>query len=499
MLHCYTCLGFTDLFHYFLCTAIDVLSLHATVFVILQDNYEVNRSDAWEIPQQITTKEIKTATEALPTEIFSIETQGLNSQIEEAKKDIAEKAKKYGTEIVEYAAQEIRRCKESTLNYIEDDVEANTAETWKRRIEILQNAVEDIQQAYNDSLSFVIDGLQNYKKETLTNIEEDAVKQIEKTLDTLAEKVNNVTMEDLVHLIEQPLNQILKDTRQHAVQPLDTLIGKLIEYLKSLDNKIKEELAKEISNEELRYKEKLMKILEEKIPKHFIEGLELFHDELEKREEEAVEHFNREAVQRCEEEVNRLVQEVPYSVDDRTDESEDQGRENVPEKWRVKVEKCIMEEMHRKVKAMRKRVKEKTEEIQTEALHFLSHEVERREDVSLQKKLIEMDPITAEIIQKLKERSRYTERKYKKLFKEANKYIENVNERVREHAVKRVADMVALIVQETLRSALKSPAGSEQNSTMESSPKWVTEALFSLLKSFQPKQVSRVSYLELAG
>ena len=58
--------------------------------------------------------------------------------------------------------------------------------------------------------------------------------------------------------------------------------------------------------------------------------------------------------------------------------------------------------------------------------------------------------------------------------------------------MKRVTEMVALIVQETLRSALKSPAGSEKKSTTEASPKWVTEALLSLLKSFQTKQVSHL-------
>ena len=155
--------------------------LPLTFCVILQDSYDVNRPDAWEIPQQITTKEIKMTTEAPPTKISSIETQGLTGHIEEAKKDIAEKAKKYGTEILEYAAQEIRRCKESTMNYIEDSVEAITAETLKRRIELLRDLAENIRHAIDDDLSFIIDGLQNYKKETLTNIEEEALKQIEKS------------------------------------------------------------------------------------------------------------------------------------------------------------------------------------------------------------------------------------------------------------------------------------------------------------------------------
>ena len=255
---------------------------------------------------------------------------------------------------------------------------------------------------------------------------------------------------------------------------------------------------KEAFIEKLRCEVKLMKLLEEKVPKHFREGLKLFHDELKRREEEAVEHLNREAVQRGEETMNRLVQEVADSVDNRTDESEDQGPESFREKWRVEVEQFIMEEVQRKVKTMRKRVKEETQEIAEEAGRLLLHEVERQESVSWQKRAIELRTLTEEIGQPTKERCQYIDKKCEKLFKEANEYLENVNERVREHAVKRVVDMVTFIVQETLRSALKSPAGCEQKPTMEA-PKWATEALFSLLKSFQPKQVSSVSYLELAG
>ena len=292
--------------------------------------------------------------------------------------------------------------------------------------------------------------------------------------------------------------KFLKNTREHAVHALDLLEGKRIDYRDFLRNKIEEELIKGGTNEQLRYKE-LIKLIKEKSPKIFVEGVKLFHDQLKKREEEAVEYLNRETVQRCEKAVNRLIEEVAHSVDDRTDESEDQGLESVREKWRVEVEKIIMEVMQRNVKALKNRVKDETQKIEEEAIRLLSHEIIRRKDGSWQRRFIELDPIEKDIIQQLEERIQYTERKCEKLFKEAYEYLENVNERVREHAVKRVTEMVALIVQETLRSALKYSVRSEQKPTMEASPKWATEALFFLMKSFQTKQVSRVSYLELAG
>ena len=352
---------------------------HCMLFVILQDSYEVNRPDAWEMPQQITTKEIKTTTEALPTEIFSVETQGLTNQIEAAKKkEIAETAKKCETEIVEYVAQEIQRCEKSTLNCGELKVETITAETLKRRIEIIKNSTENVRQGLTDQLRLVKEGLGNYMNETLRNIEQEALKQVEKTVNKIPEKANNVTMEDLVHSIEHPLNQILKDSRKHAMDRLNMIDKELSEYLKFLSNNQMSDNCKKAQNEKQRYQEEIRKLLEEEIPRHFRECLNTFHDELKKQEERAVEHLNGEAIERSEEAVNKLIQRVVVSAGNGTERSEDQGREGFRQKWREEVAKRIMEEMVRNAKTMKNRIKEETQKIQERAMNLLSHETKNR-------------------------------------------------------------------------------------------------------------------------
>ena len=249
---------------------------------------------------------------------FPIETGELTSQIEEAKKDVPEWVKNWETETIKYASQEIRRCEKNTLNYIQEKVETITVVSLKRRIEVIKDLAENMQQGFDDALCFAMEGLQSYKKETLRVIEENSLKQVEKTATEIEEKANNVTINDLVNLIEKPLNQILKDCRKDAVHALNMLEIILSEYQEPMYNNLELEIEKKSKNEKQRYMKEILNLLEEEIPRHFRDGLNIFYEELKRREEKAVEHLNREAVERGEKVLNRLITEVASS-DSRTE------------------------------------------------------------------------------------------------------------------------------------------------------------------------------------
>ena len=405
-------------------------------------------------------------------------------------------AKKCETKIVQYAMQEIQIYQKSTLDFTEDKLETITMESLKRRIEIFDNFVENLQQVLGDFQCFVIDGLEKYKKETLRIIEEDALKQVEENVNKISEKANNVTMEDLVNLIEKPLNQILKDCRKHAQEAVTILERNHMEYLEPLSNKLELDILhvlNKFKNEQQKYKE-IIEVLEQEVSKHFREDLSICNKELKKQEEEAVEHLYAETEHLCEETVNQLIQEATDSVGYQTGGSEEEGPESFRQRWRPEVDKWLLEDIQRNVETMRNRVKQETQEIQKEALRLLSRDVKSREHVSWQKRFIEIDTIVEERRQLIEEKLQYSERKHEELFKEADEYIENVIERVREKAVNKVTEMVSFVVQQILRSALKHSEGSELVPKMETSPKWVAEALLSGLKGFHAKQVRHLLY-----
>ena len=196
-----------------------------------------------------------------PAQICSTETEGLTGQIEEAKKDIGEMTQKCEAQIVKFAAQVIRTCEKNTLRYMKVKLRTIKAETVKRRIELLENLEENILQYYDVQLRVEKEELQKYKKETLRIIEEDAITQVEKTVNEIAEKARILTMEDLVHLIETPLNTMLKNTRKNAVYALDILKRNFSKYLDSVLTKIEQDMVKEVDNENLRCDAEIMKTI----------------------------------------------------------------------------------------------------------------------------------------------------------------------------------------------------------------------------------------------
>ena len=420
-------------------------------------------------------KRLDVGTKASTVQTFPIETGELTGQIEKAKKDIDEMAKNCETEIVEYAAQEIQRCKETTLNYIEDNVEAITAETLKRRIEIINNFAQSMQQCFDDDLCLVKERLQNYSNFTLEIIEENSLKQVQQTVHKIGVKANSVTMEDLVHLTEKLLNQILKDTRKNGMDELNMLEKQRIEYLDPLYNKLELDCLKEAKNENQRYEEEIMKLLEEEIPRRFRKGLNIYHDELKSLEVEAMGRLNVEAVKQSEKVMNVV-----------------QDREGFWQK--AEVDKRIVEEMHRNLKMMRNLVKDKTQKIKKEAMISLLHHAQNCEDISIEKKMIDSDKIIKQSLQETKERRNHAETKHQNLRKETEEYLENVVKKVRDQAVKKVTEMVPLIGQNTLRSALKHSAESELIATVEVSPEWLTDAMLFCLKGFQANRVSHLFY-----
>ena len=153
-----------------------------------------------------------------------------------------------------------------------------------------------------------------------------------------------------------------------------------------------------------------------------------------------------------------------------------------------------MEERQRNVKTMIKRIKDSTNNFQEEAMNVLSHKAKNHKVLSWKKITIEGRKIIKECLQQTAEKVQHLETKRQNLFNEAEEYLGNVVERVRVQAVKKVTEMVAHVVQESLRYALKHSAGSKYAPTMESSPKWVTEALMSCFEGFQAKQVSHFLY-----
>ena len=174
----------------------------------------------------MTSKVGKMDMEASKAQTLSV---GVTSQIEKAKKDIVETAKKCETEIVEYAAQEIQKCKNRTLNYIDGAVKKITAETSKRRIELVEHLAKGILQGYA-AFCLVIEWFQKHKKDTLNIFQEDALRQVDNTVNKIAKTANNLTMRDFVRLVERQLNQILKDTRKHAVDRLD-MFNRELKYI----------------------------------------------------------------------------------------------------------------------------------------------------------------------------------------------------------------------------------------------------------------------------
>ena len=404
--------------------------------------------------------------------------------IDEAVKHVDDLEQKYESEIMRYASEEIQRCKNESLKFVMVEVERHKEAAFQRRKDLMEDIAANMQQVQSDEMRFIVEELENYKKETVGQIEKQALTKVDAALTHVAVKTHKETVQALPILIGQPLIPIAKDTQNHVVSALkDILEGKWANKLQHLHSTVVQENQKKFNSDYQRCTEEANKIVWQETPRCFKEALTRLDDELPQKINVAIGSLQNKASRCGEVAMKLLIGKMPPH--ESTADEEDQV-----EKYRAEIEKRLTEEMQRSINKLGN-VFQQAQKSKEEAMNFLVNNAREREVEGLRQMDIEFTKYVEETADpKVKEQSKQQEEIIQKLVEEAKKEGEEILRRVIEQAGKKVATMVMDMVQEALRSiekTLKSFAGNIPE--VEDARKRMFDTLRSLQKPVDVKPI----------